>query len=84
MWTAIQKNLGNNVKFTTKHGYFGLSEVACQGDLVAVLAGCRVPVILRRNDSHFELVGICFVLDLRDGQAWTRFGEASVELLKIF
>jgi hypothetical protein len=39
------------------------------GDLVCVLLGCRFPVVLRREEDHYVLVGEAFIDGFMDGEA---------------
>lgn len=39
------------------------------GDFVCLLAGCRVPVVLRRVETHYILLGSCLVIGLMEGEA---------------
>jgi heterokaryon incompatibility protein (HET) len=55
--------------FVTKSGYIGLAIATEKEDLVAVIAGCNVPVLLRREESYYVLIGVCFVLGLMEGEA---------------
>lgn len=56
--------------FATATGWIGVGARGLQaGDIVAVLFGCRVPVILRRRQHFFELVGSCYVHGIMDGEA---------------
>jgi hypothetical protein len=53
----------------TEDGYLGLGPKGSKpGDVVAVLKGCDVPVVLRRNTDHFKHVGTSFILGLMDGE----------------
>ncbi len=41
-------------------------------DVLAILHGCRLPVILRRlgsSDEHYEFVGTCYMYGIMDGEA---------------
>ncbi|KAI0456568.1 heterokaryon incompatibility protein-domain-containing protein [Xylaria acuta] len=59
--------------FHTANGHLGLGPPATlPGDLVCVLSGCTMPLILRRVDSHYVLVGQCHVLGLMDGEGVQR------------
>jgi hypothetical protein len=67
--------------FHTPDGYLGLGPPELlPGDLVCVLCGCSIPLLLRRVDSHYTLVGHCFVLGLMDGEAAQRVKEARAEI----
>ena len=65
--------------FGTPKGYVGLStnDDVREGDVLAVLHGCKTPVILRplhdlllsSDDEHFEFVSDAFVYGLMDGEA---------------
>jgi hypothetical protein len=61
------------------------SNVILPGDVVCVLAGHDYPVVLRRKDSHFVLIGVCSVIGLMDGEAMelVRAGVAEGEVLEI-
>jgi len=83
---TIHGSLAQNAKFTTKSDYLGVSNDARPGDRFVVVAGCEVPVLLRRNEeNHFVLVGTAFVLGLMDGEAMqgVREVKAKVEMIKI-
>jgi hypothetical protein len=85
--SILKGNLARNVKFTTHSGYLGLLNDARPGDKIVVVAGCEVPILLRRNKDNdaFVIVGTCFILGLMDGEAMQRVREeeAKVDLLKI-
>ncbi|KAF4636427.1 hypothetical protein G7Y89_g1661 [Cudoniella acicularis] len=56
--------------FQTSNGYLGLGPPLMQeDDLICILSGCSVPFILRREGSHYLLVGPCFVMGIMDGEA---------------
>lgn len=56
--------------FCTAKGYIGLgSSRVVQGDVVAIIRGCRVPVVLRRYGSYLRLVGPSYVSGLMQGEA---------------
>jgi hypothetical protein len=71
----VQSVVWNRKFFTTiGRNLFGLGPDGLQnGDAVAVLYGCSVPVILRpvENRMHYKLVGECYIHGLMDGQAVT-------------
>jgi hypothetical protein len=58
--------------FRTKKGYFGMGAPGlCEGDSVCIVAGCRVPVVLRRRGGgdRYGLVGGAYVHGFMDGEA---------------
>ena len=72
--------------FCTKSRYLGLCFGSLEiGDHICVLHGCPFPVILRRVNSHYVLVGHCFVLGLMQGQAIDALnrGDLHVQELEI-
>ncbi|XWW99289.1 hypothetical protein V2A60_007298 [Cordyceps javanica] len=69
--------------FSTEDGYIGLCPKNSKvDDLVCVLAGCRMPVVLRRQDTHYLHVGTCFVLGLMDGEAAELVGNSKRRMQK--
>lgn len=56
--------------FSTAHGYFGLgSSRLIHGDTIAVIRGCRVPMVLRKAGDYFRLVCPSYVSGLMQGEA---------------
>lgn len=61
--------LKGRTMFALNKGYFGVGPLGTQpGDMVCVLWGCDVPVVVRRLEDHYVLVGPCFVLGFMDGE----------------
>lgn len=55
----------------TENGYMGLAPVGTQvGDEVVVLLGCPVPLVLRRQNEKFQVIGDTYVYGLMEGQAF--------------
>lgn len=56
-----------------------------KGDHIVILPECRMPVVLRKVDSHYIHVGTCHVQGLMQGEAITcvREGTAQVETFHI-
>jgi hypothetical protein len=53
----------------TERGFMGLApQLAEVGDEVWVLLGCDVPMILRKCDDYYTLVGECFVYEMMEGE----------------
>ena len=42
---------------------------AKEGDVICVLLGCSSPVILRREDGHYVLIGEAYIDDFMNGDA---------------
>ena len=55
---------------TTKQGRFGwASRRAMEGDIVALLYGCVVPILLRpRRDGKYECLEACYMNGIMDGE----------------
>ena len=53
----------------TRRGFMGLApQLAEVGDEVWVLLGCNVPMLLRKRDDYYILVGECFVYGIMEGE----------------
>lgn len=61
---------------TTELGYVGRAHPAAQkGDILALIAGCSFPVILRRSETveeRFQVVGDAYVEGWMDGYKWNQ------------
>jgi hypothetical protein len=54
----------------TQRGHIGLAPVGVHvGNIICILAGCRVPLVLRRGLSGYKLVGECYILGIMAGEA---------------
>jgi len=65
--------------FVTQTGMLGLGPPAtAEGDIVVVLFGGTVPFVLRPDaeKQRYRLVGECYVHDVMDGQAVTKWEES--------
>ncbi|KAK5684751.1 hypothetical protein LTS10_002825 [Elasticomyces elasticus] len=55
---------------STQKRYLGLGpEHVALGDVVTILMGAQLPIILRRVDSHYILIGEAYVHGIMDGEA---------------
>lgn len=55
--------------FSTRRGYVGLGrESITENDLVCILPGCSVPMILRRENWYYKLVGDSYVHGMMFGE----------------
>jgi hypothetical protein len=67
-------------------GYLGMApRFSRPGDLVAILTGCQVPVILRKQEDHYILIGPSTIPGLMEGEAKELYesGRASFEEIRI-
>jgi len=66
----ISVSTKNRKLFVTKRGYIGLSTPGIRkGDMVAVLPGCRTPVILHEEENGYSLAADSFIYGLMNGEA---------------
>lgn len=73
--------------FLTKGGYMGLGPRRIKkGDVLCILLGCNVPLVLRKQDQHYILVGECYVSGIMNGEALqqTPNGVAKFEDITIY
>jgi hypothetical protein len=63
-------SLEHRALITTETGYLGLAPKAVRsGNIVAILFGCKCPVILRPcHDNMYQVVGECYIHELMDGE----------------
>jgi hypothetical protein len=55
--------------FTTSDSYLGIGPRGMlPGDQICVIDRYAAPLVLRQVDSHYILVGVCFVLGLSEGE----------------
>jgi hypothetical protein len=65
---ALENMRPGSIFFTTK-GRIGLGpDNATSGDVVAIVAGCKRPVILRKAGDHFTFVSTCYLAGFMDGE----------------
>ena len=61
---------------TTEAGYVGLGSNACKsGDIVCIIFGCSTPIILRRKENAFQLVGEAYIHGIMNGEALKGIGS---------
>ena len=81
--TAFKATLEGNLVFGTGNEFIGIGpDSTLEGDVVCVIAGCRVPVLLRRERDHYRLVGTCAVQDLMNEELMTEIGEELRKLVE--
>jgi hypothetical protein len=50
-------------------------------DVVAVIVGCGNPLLLRRENKRFQVIGNMYVPSLMHGEALERFEQVEIELV---
>jgi hypothetical protein len=75
---ALYNALDNRRFFVTATGSIGVGPSFMQlGDVIAVMYGCKWPVMLRPVDNgHYRVLGTCYVHDIMDGEAVQRLRAA--------
>ena len=67
---AFHYSSRNRRFFVTNTGMMGLgSQIVKSNDVVAILYGCRWPVILRPRGERYEVIGVCYVQGIMFGEA---------------
>ena len=67
--------------FYTQKGYIGLGVPGiAEWDIVAILQGCKVPLMLREHGSHFIIVGPCYVPGMMDSEAVAEMEGVIIDL----
>ncbi|EPE28385.1 hypothetical protein GLAREA_09505 [Glarea lozoyensis ATCC 20868] len=66
--------------FVTNRGYMGFCPIYSRvGDLICLLPGTSVPIILRKIQDHYVLVGECYCHGMMKGEIFNTLGEDNVE-----
>ncbi|KAN0108649.1 Heterokaryon incompatibility protein (HET) domain containing protein [Hyaloscypha variabilis] len=73
-YASFRRTCSGRRFFITKKGYFGMGPAELsEGDQVYILAGGKVPLVLRpvsgSQPDTFELVGDCYIHGVMDGEA---------------
>jgi hypothetical protein len=67
---SISSWLWHRALVTTKAGRFGLAtNMVKEGDRVAIVLGCNMPLLLRPSAQALRVVGACYIDGLMDGEA---------------
>jgi hypothetical protein len=74
----VQVTAWNRIFFRTTPvsdvGCIGLAPAKAKvGDFICILFGCSVPVVLRRDNGFYRLIGECFTYGIMDGEAISAF-----------
>lgn len=77
---AVYNALRNRRFFITTGGSMGVGPRTMQAqDTIAVLHGCRWPVVLRQTDCHYKIIGTCYVHGIMDGEVVQKKEEEGEE-----
>ncbi|KAM0263718.1 hypothetical protein ACHAQJ_001032 [Trichoderma viride] len=69
---------------TTDKGYLGLVPAATlAGDCIAVVPGCSIPLVLRREEEMFRVIGECYVHGIMLGEVMALLDGGDVEMTDI-
>ncbi|KAH7092966.1 heterokaryon incompatibility protein-domain-containing protein [Paraphoma chrysanthemicola] len=75
---SLVERLGGRVLGISKIGLLALVPAEARiGDLICVVEGSELPLILRRSNNAFYLIGECYVHGMMDGQIWNVCSERS-------
>ncbi|CAG8955960.1 hypothetical protein HYFRA_00008814 [Hymenoscyphus fraxineus] len=73
------RNFGRRFMITKK-GYVGIAHAQGQmGDSIVLLRGCTMPMILRKCDGGWRVVGEAYVHGIMNGEAWREREEEEME-----
>jgi len=78
--------LTGNRLFTSRDRLLGTApQYARLGDKIAILSSCDMPMVIRPNGKHYEVVGSCFVEGLMKGEAarGIKQGQFQIETLSL-
>lgn len=69
---------------TTDKGYLGLMPAATvAGDCIAVVQGCAVPLVLRRDEDKFRVIGECYVHGITAGELIPLIDKGEIEMVQV-
>lgn len=68
--TSFPRTMAGRRLLLTNSGYIGLGlDTARNGDIVAVIYGCNMPMVLRPEEGYYVVVGECYVHGAMFGEA---------------
>ena len=66
---GVYEGLGCRRFFVTASGSMGIGPRKMRSqDIIAILHGCRWPVVLRRQGEYYNILGTCYVQGIMDGE----------------
>lgn len=71
----------NTCLLRTKKSYFGIVPPSSKvGDVIVLLKGCWLPLVFRRREASWELIGHAYVPGVMKGEQWD---ESKCELIRL-
>ena len=64
----LQEMKGNGIVKTSKRFLANVPHQAAAGDIIAIVNGCKTPLVLRRHPDGFKLIGECYVHGIMFGE----------------
>lgn len=81
---TVNEKVPSRSFFISSTGYMGLGPASLrEEDIVCIFPGCRVPLVVRKREDHYILVGECFVWGLMDGEGLTSKTEDELTTFRI-
>jgi hypothetical protein len=67
--------------FITERGYIGTGpKVVQESDIICLLLGCPVPLIIRREDDHYLIIGWAYIYGMMNGEMMNELREGRLHL----
>jgi hypothetical protein len=86
-YKTIQQNAEDRMLIRTKEGYIGSAPGQTEeGDFIGILLGCKLPLVIRRFEDHYILIGACYIYGMMDGEVmdWVGNSNVSIQTLKFY
>jgi hypothetical protein len=80
-YKTVQQYAEDRMLIRTKEGYIGSAPSETQqGDFIVILLECKVPLVIRRCERHYVLIGACYVYGMMDGEVTAGVENSTVFL----
>jgi hypothetical protein len=80
-YKTVQQYAEDRILIRTKEGYIGSAPSETQkGDFIGILLECKLPLVIRRFDDHYILIGACYIYGMMDGEAMDQMGNSNVSI----
>jgi hypothetical protein len=82
MLSALINRLLFSALFITHQGYIGIGRLnAVQvGNSISVVEGCRVPLIIQSEASHYTIIGDCYVDGIMQREVIEIVGKGTLKM----